>query len=238
MVVAIALLAVVVLQVAARGPGTTLWIYAHPDDETLTAAGAMLEARDEGRHVVVLVTDGEATSVVGEEGYPATAEALGEARQREARAALGIMEFYDVRFLGLQDGAVNVTDATEALRDVVRDVEPPISVRTHSTGDDYGSYGDCGHPDHCATARAALELHEGGLIDDVRMYRIEQFFDGAPGGTCTVLDAQQQAFKQAMRREYGYRNTAVGRYGIAESSVPGAWEATEVQPECFDAPAQ
>lgn len=242
-VLLIALTGWVAVRATSDAPITTLWVYAHPDDETLTSAGAMLDERDVGSHVVLLLTNGSGSSVLGQPGFPDTPEEIGTAREKESRAALGIMEFDDVRFAGLKDGDVTVNAAEQAIRELVEKVkeEHPdaiVRARGHSPTDSYSPYGDCGHPDHCAAAAALLRVHETGLVEDLRLYRIGHYFDGDRGGSCEFLTDIQQAFKQEMRNEYSRHSPAVGRYGIAANSVPGPWEATKIEPECFNVPSQ
>ena len=46
-----------------NGHTTVYWVFAHPDDETISSAGAMYESQEAGnRNVLITVTDGETTA--------------------------------------------------------------------------------------------------------------------------------------------------------------------------------
>jgi LmbE family N-acetylglucosaminyl deacetylase len=134
---------------------TLLAIFPHPDDETFSAGGLMAAARDRGDNVILIcATRGEA----GESGDPShdTAEALGNAREAELRAAMQVLHVDDVRFLGYRDSGMegsaeaqnpqafvqaSVADAAARLAPMIRDIRPDTIVT-------FGEDGVYGHPDH------------------------------------------------------------------------------------------
>lgn len=81
-------------------------IAAHPDDETLGAAGLIRRVRSEGGAVrVIVVTDGEASHP----GSPSHSPAQLAARRRDEalRALAGLVEEVEVEFLGVPDGCLS-----------------------------------------------------------------------------------------------------------------------------------
>jgi LmbE family N-acetylglucosaminyl deacetylase len=215
--------------VASRAP-VTIWVFAHPDDEVISAGGAMHRERGTGDHVVLLLTDGEATGVAT--ALQLTPDEVAAARRREARAALAVAGIHDVRFAGLPDGGLTSEDATRAVREVVGSARGPVRLRGHSPEDAYDPYGRCGHPDHCAAAQAVVSL--AAEVDGLALFRIGHFFGAERDGTCRQLAPSELEVKQEMRQEYMLRRPEEGRLGIAWLSVPGPWEATETEPECTD----
>jgi mycothiol S-conjugate amidase len=146
-----------------------LFVLAHPDDETL-CGGTMAAYADAGVPVtVVCATRGEAGEIA--EGSPATQETLGEFRERELRAACGILGVRDVRFLDYRDSGMAGTpenddprslnraleeDVVDALVHVIRDVRPAAVIAWDASG-------GYGHPDHIAVHRCATAaFHAAG----------------------------------------------------------------------------
>jgi len=141
---------------------TLLVALAHPDDETFGVGGVMARAVDEGHRVVIVcATRGEA----GEIADPslATAETLGEVRERELRSAARALGVEDVRFLGYRDSGMAGTpenrhpgallnadpdDVVGKLVGVIRDARPDVVV-TFEPGGIYG------HPDHVTISQRA-----------------------------------------------------------------------------------
>ncbi|MFC8680586.1 PIG-L family deacetylase [Microbacterium ureisolvens] len=85
-------------------------VAAHPDDETLGAAGLMRRAAGMGARVVVVVaTDGEASHPDSTTHDPAT---LARLRRDEVREAVDLLApDADIRFLGLPDGGLDRSKA-------------------------------------------------------------------------------------------------------------------------------
>lgn len=131
-------------------------VAAHPDDETLGAAGLIRRVHSGGgRITVVVATDGEASHP---NSMSHTRTDLSAIRRAEvARAVHALSPCADVRFLGLPDGALreNVTALEEGLTVVLDAVSDRALVVAPWSGD--------GHRDHRVTAEAVarLAVHRG-----------------------------------------------------------------------------
>ncbi len=143
--------------------GSLLAVFAHPDDETFGAGGALARAARQGVHVaLVCATRGE----VGEIADPeiATPETLGEVRERELRCAAARLGAAEVSFLGYRDSGMAGTpenddprafarageaEVVRALVGHVRRLRPEVVL----TFDADGGYG---HPDHMAIHRHTM----------------------------------------------------------------------------------
>lgn len=126
--------------------GRVVVVAAHPDDETLGAAGYLRAVHAEGASVALVVaTDGEAAFPEAGAGERA---ALAKARRAELTAALAALGLADtpVTWLGLPDsGLADREDAlVEALREPLRDADLVLA-----------PWVDDPHPDHAAAGRAA-----------------------------------------------------------------------------------
>ncbi len=140
-----------------------LALFAHPDDETFSAAGVMAAAVERGVPVTVIsATRGEAgeSSIAGLDDP----ERLGVVRERELREAMRQIGVSDVRLLGYRDSGmpgsafaedprafVRVPVETAAARLVphVRSVRPQVILT-------FGPEGLYGHPDHLHMHHVAL----------------------------------------------------------------------------------
>lgn len=130
-------------------------MFAHPDDESLSAGGALARAASSGARTAVVTTTWSAET----------------ARGAELAAALAILKAGSPRFLGYADARVpesapdaprlidaDLDEAVGRLVALIRDFRPH-SVLTH---DPYG--GVTGHPDHLQTYRiTALAVEAAGL---------------------------------------------------------------------------
>jgi LmbE family N-acetylglucosaminyl deacetylase len=129
--------------------GTTVCVWAHPDDETYLAGGLMLALRHAGHRVVcVTATRGEAGLGAEEADTPQTRAALAHLRERELAAALGQLGVQEHHWLGYPDGgcaAVDRVEATARLAEILARVRPDTVVG-------FGPDGFTGHPDHRAVA--------------------------------------------------------------------------------------
>ena len=140
-------------------------IFAHPDDEGAIGGTLAAYARQGMEVTLVCTTRGEA----GEISDPAlaTAETLGEVRQRELEAACQILGIEQLYFLDYCDSGMEGTaengrptafmqaDPVEVkgkLVGLMRQLEPDIVI----TFEPFGWYG---HPDHIATSRWATEAY-------------------------------------------------------------------------------
>jgi len=129
-----------------------LAVMAHPDDVDFGAAGSIATWTDAGIDVsYCIVTNGDAG------GFDETVDrgeiaGIRQSEQRKAAAEVGVT---DVRFLGWQDGRVEVSlDLRRAIAQVIREVRPqrviaqaPVRnlVRTPAS-----------HPDHLAVGEATM----------------------------------------------------------------------------------
>lgn len=124
--------------------GTILSVWAHPDDETFSAAGIMTAAvQNKQRVVCVTATKGEAGS---QDLRKWPLQTLARTRSAELQAALEIIGVTEHHWLGYQDGkcaAVDPKQASQQLSSIIRSVEPD-SILT------FGPDGLTGHPDHQA----------------------------------------------------------------------------------------
>lgn len=137
---------------AARSPHRLLGVWAHPDDEAYLSAGLMARTVADGGHVtVVAITDGEAGFPADDRRSPAQ---RAEQRRAEMYAAMARIGVYDVRFLGIADGAVATAPADRLIAqisDLIHEVDPEVIVT-------FGPDGITGHPDHVATSELVTRV--------------------------------------------------------------------------------
>jgi N-acetyl-1-D-myo-inositol-2-amino-2-deoxy-alpha-D-glucopyranoside deacetylase len=140
-----------------------LALFAHPDDETFSAAGVMAAAAERGVPVTVIsATRGEAgeSSIAGLDDP----ERLGVVRERELREAMRQIGVSDVRLLGYRDSGMAGSPSAEHPRAFIR---APVETVAASLVSDirsvrpqailtFGPEGLYGHPDH-------LHMHHGAL---------------------------------------------------------------------------
>jgi LmbE family N-acetylglucosaminyl deacetylase len=125
-----------------------LLVFAHPDDETVFAAGVTCQTVAAGGRV------GLCTATPGEHGKlgdpPACARGdLGRVRQAELMDACGVLGISTIRVLGYQDRALAVAPADTLRRqlvEVIRAVRPQVVVTFDPNGSNL-------HPDHVAISR-------------------------------------------------------------------------------------
>ena len=135
-------------------PERALGIFAHPDDSEFTVGGTVARwAREGCRVACAFCTDGD----VGTQDPDVTREQLAAIRRQEQREACRILGVEDVIFLGYGDGMLQATmDLRHDLVRVIRRHKPEIVICGDPTvffyGDQY-----INHPDHRASAQAALE---------------------------------------------------------------------------------
>lgn len=126
--------------------GTTVAIWAHPDDETYLCGGLLASLRDAGQRVVVI------TATHGEAGIdPALADVAAAAGMRaaECHAALRVLGVSEQHWLGYADGRCASADshrAVERLGELLDDIRPATVIG-------FGPDGFTGHPDHIAVGR-------------------------------------------------------------------------------------
>lgn len=129
-----------------------LLIFAHPDDESFLAAGLARRCADRGGAVsLVTATRGEA----GRVGDPPLCrrEDLPALRERELRAAAGILGIAEVHLLDYRDqhlAEAPAADVRTALVERIRRFRPHLLVT-------FDPQGMNGHADHVAIGRFALD---------------------------------------------------------------------------------
>ena len=141
-----------------------LAVFAHPDDESFGSGGLLARYSTEGLRVaLVCATRGEA----GEISDPslATPEELPQVRERELRAACGVLGVEDLHFLGYRDSGMagapdnhhvdalcqaDFHEVAGMVVKIIREIRPQVLI----TFDPGGGYG---HPDHILAHRAARE---------------------------------------------------------------------------------
>jgi LmbE family N-acetylglucosaminyl deacetylase len=137
-----------------RQLGTILSVWAHPDDETFSAAGIMAAAVRNGQTVVcVTATKGEAGSQDPERWPPQT---LGATRSKELTQALQIIGVSEHHWLGYHDGQCERVDPAQAVAKIA-DLITTINPDTILT---FGPEGLTGHPDHQAVSSWVTEAVE------------------------------------------------------------------------------
>jgi len=127
--------------------GTTVIVWAHPDDETYLSGGTAARLVDLGHRVVaVTATRGEAG---GPDTTPAGRAATAQVRSAELDEALGVLGVTEHHWLGYDDGCCAEADPERAVRRLARLVDEvrPDTVLT------FGPDGFTGHPDHRAVSR-------------------------------------------------------------------------------------
>jgi LmbE family N-acetylglucosaminyl deacetylase len=135
-------------------PKKAMFIFSHPDDIEFVAGGAAAYWASRGAELIyVLVTDGN----VGSHDEGMTVEKLIETRRSEQWEAAMVAGASHCEFLGYHDGIVELTlDLRKELVRLIRIHRPDAVVTTDPTSmfenDTY-----INHPDHRATATAALE---------------------------------------------------------------------------------
>jgi LmbE family N-acetylglucosaminyl deacetylase len=193
--------------------GGVLAVFAHPDDESLLAGGALAACAAAGRRVaIVSMTRGERgpTELPGLVGR----EALGEARAAELLAAAGALGASSAECLDYPDGELAGADEGQMGRALARLLErerPEVVIS-------FSEEGLYWHPDHLAVSHflnIAFELigpgapgwlfgatwpegHARGLVSNMRarglpadLWGIEPDAFGAPADSITtVLDVR------------------------------------------------
>jgi LmbE family N-acetylglucosaminyl deacetylase len=147
--------------------GTTLCVWAHPDDESYLGGGLTAALRAAGQRVVV------ATATLGEAGLDGPVAGTGHgppplSRREELAAALRTLGVTEHHLLGFTDGGcagVDPAAGAAAVRRLVTAVRPDTVVT-------FGPDGFTGHPDHVAvgawTRQALRDLRwDGRLLNPV-----------------------------------------------------------------------
>ncbi|MDO9486576.1 MAG: PIG-L family deacetylase [Actinomycetota bacterium] len=127
--------------------GTTLTVWAHPDDETYLGGGLSSILSDQGVRVVCV------TATRGEAGAPLsdvqTRMTLAKVRAQESTDAMEILGVREHVWLDYPDGACATVDPANAIASLV-DILQRVRPQTIVT---FGPEGHTGHPDHRAVSR-------------------------------------------------------------------------------------
>jgi LmbE family N-acetylglucosaminyl deacetylase len=144
-------------------------IFAHPDDEAIAAAGALLTETKAGNEVhLVLLTAGDAGTNLDD------LDNLGETRLKEWHKASKLIGASSNEFLDYKDGQLNnqsMIEISQRLINYIRDVakdQPDIEIELMSL--DLGGF--TGHIDHIVAARASCYVFYRLKQQDVRFTRI------------------------------------------------------------------
>jgi LmbE family N-acetylglucosaminyl deacetylase len=141
-------------------PPRLLGVFAHPDDETFCAGGALARYTNEGcEAMVVSATRGEAGQI--RDATRATRRTLGAVRERELEAACAALGVGHVRCLDYGDGTLADADGAE-LRAAVLAVMAEFSPDVVITFGDDGAYG---HPDHTTISHATTDAFFAAIAE-------------------------------------------------------------------------
>ena len=149
---------------------TLMSVHAHPDDETISAGGAMAKAVAAGRRVVLVTcTRGEQGEIVVKEmDNPENHRRLGELRAAELEAAMAELGVTEWENLGYRDSDMmgrpgnndprtfwqaDLDEAAGRLTWLIRRYQPDV-VTT------YNSFGGYGHPDHIRVHDVSIRAFE------------------------------------------------------------------------------
>ncbi len=160
-----------------------LAFFAHPDDETMLAGGALALLAQQGIDVhYISATRGEG----GEVGEPplCTVEELGEVREQELVCAVQVLGGRSLTFLGYTDPRVGPGEELFAFSNnlvilagqVATSISQhePVAILTH------GSNGEYGHPAHVLCFQAALTAVMAGGDDAPLLYTVAASFPEHP----------------------------------------------------------
>lgn len=208
-------------------PTTILWVFAHPDDETLAAGGSLAQHREHDNHVIIM-TDGSASGARSQTGL--SVEAFVEARKKECLAAVKHAAVKEVTFPGFRDGTLTDAQAYGFIKEHIMHLGLAAeTLRVKGpTARESGV-----HPDHAAIARALTRLYKEGVINDLREYAISFLLGQTTNGPFFNQSylSSDLIIKNRMIDEYYYKNPSQGRYGIGSISVPKAFQAAKTTPE-------
>lgn len=145
-----------------------LFVYAHPDDESMATGGTISQLVKKGVTVkLVTATRGEAGAL----GEPpiATKETIGKVRENELRNAAKILGISQIYFLDYIDGTLGTVDLTKLTRQVLSILkeEKPDLVFT------FDKEGGTKHKDHMQVGKAttkAFKEYAKSAHKKIRLY--------------------------------------------------------------------
>lgn len=147
---------------------TLLLVHAHPDDEAIFGAGAIMRAHREGRRVVLVTCTGGEVGEIHNMNEAESRPRLKEIREQELRNAIAILGVDRLVLLGYRDSGMAGTgdnenpasfnqapleEAAARLAAIIEEEVPDVVVT-------YGPDGVYGHPDHVKAHRATLAAWE------------------------------------------------------------------------------
>jgi len=239
-----------------------LFVFAHPDDETLAAGVAIAEHVAAGHDVAVAwLTRGEGSGVLAalngqavsawwgvlhvpvDEGYAVlSAGDLADAREREAGVAVDalVSDLGAVtRFRGdLPDGGVTHDDALMSIRAIADTFAPgtvAVRLKSHTHA---GALDE--HPDHVAIGSAVrtLQATEPGRFGDCRFYILPGYWTDADLFMASPTWDQPSNVGIKARainacRAYGAWAPATGSYAVGFHSRPTWFGMVMAAPKCL-----
>lgn len=145
-------------------------LFAHPDDETFTSGGTLLEESQAGTAIhLVTLTSGDAGT------NPDNYDDLGTERLKEWRAAGAILGAASMEYFGYHDGhldniaMIEIIDKFEVhVKQILADA--PVDAEVEFMTLDLNGY--TGHIDHIVAARAASAVFYRMKSTDTRIKRI------------------------------------------------------------------
>lgn len=189
-----------------------LWVFAHPDDETLAAGSARLD-HQKYTNIVIIMTDGSASGVRSK--LHMSKDDFINARKLECDAASSLTNS-NVIYADFTDGKLTSNDTYKYIGNLVekyKDEGFTVRVKTHTSREIPS------HKDHTATSKGINRLWKEGSVKDLREY-------ATPGSRVTgkfstvKLSKSKQSKKELLNHEYFLINHSIGRYGIGGLSVP------------------
>jgi LmbE family N-acetylglucosaminyl deacetylase len=237
-------------------PPPALFVFAHPDDETLAASVAIAEHVKAGQDVhVLLLTEGRASGVLAQlngagvpawwgvphdpaaEGYAELSPAdFGAARVREAQVATqqlatGYSGTLALHQAALPDTGVTAAAALDAIRGTADEIGGggPVRLKGHSDVVD-------NNPDHVAIGQALRQLgaEDPTRFGGVRYYVLPMYWsDARLGQVAESWDGPADA-GVSLRCRNAFRAYAAWSppesFAIGYHSVPQAWPVIETNP--------
>ncbi len=225
--------------------GTTVSVWAHPDDETYLAGGVMGALRDRGVRVVcVSATRGDGGNGLDRTGTAEQRSALGRLRSSELTDALTELGVTEHRWLDYPDGGLPAVDTAEAVTRLAGILDE-VAADTVLT---FGPDGFTGHADHrtvagwaaAAAARAARPVRLLQAVvnaeDAIRTQPIDEMFDVYVDSGPPVVPDEEIALRlvltgteldrkvKALRHQASQTAPVVTAVG---SEVFGRWVAAE-----------
>lgn len=203
---------------------TLVCVHAHPDDESITTGGTMIQAAEQGHRVVLVVaTRGE----LGEPqpGVLRDGEPLWERRVAETHRAGEILGAERVEFLGYEDSGMmgeptndnpncfwqaDVEQAAEKLAALLREVDADVLTI-------YDSHGGYGHPDHIQVHRMGRRAAE--------LAGITQVFQATMNRTRIkeMIAANREEFVEAIEED---DDVETDEFGSLEEDITHAIDVT------------